>query len=86
MDIKTEIDKTWDGLQQQRDELKLQIHLAKLEAKEEWETTESNFHSLESKIKDIKGDASEASKDVVASAKQLLDDIQGAYHRIRRHL
>jgi len=86
MDIKSEIEKTRDALQQQRDEIRVQIHLAKLEAKEEWESTENQFHSLECKIKDISADASDASKNVIASAKQLLDDIQGAYHRIRRHL
>ena len=86
MDIKTEIEKTKDALQQQRDEIRVQIHLAKLEAKEEWETTERQFHTLENKIRDITLDASEASKDVLASAKQLVDDIQDAYVRIKRHL
>lgn len=86
MDIKTEIEKTKDALQQQRDEIRVQIHLAKLEAKEEWETTERKFHTLENKIRDITLDASEASKDVLASAKQLVDDIQDAYERIKRHL
>lgn len=86
MDIKSEIEKTRDALQQQRDEIRIQIHLAKLEAREEWESTENQFHALETKIKDISADASDASKDVIASAKKLLDDIQCAYHRIKRHL
>jgi len=86
MNIKSEIEKTRDALQQQRDELKVQIHLAKLEARDEWETTEHQFHTLESKLKDITMDASDASREIAASAKQLIDDIQAAYHRIRRHL
>jgi len=64
----------------------VQIHLAKLEAKEEWENTENQFHLLEGKIRDIKADASDASKDIMASAKHLIDDIESAYHRIKRHL
>lgn len=62
------------------------MHLAKLEAKQEWENTENQFHSLESKLRDISADASGASKEIMASAKQLMEEIESAYHRIRRHL
>ena len=86
MQIKSEIEKTRDALQQQRDELRVQLNLAKLEAKDEWESAERQFHALEGKLKEITVDASDASKDVLASAKHLVDDIQVAYHRIRRHL
>ena len=86
MDIKSELEKTRDALQQQRDEIRVQIHLAKMDVKEEWESTETQFLALEAKIKEIKADASDAKKDIAASAKQLLEDIQAAYHRIRRHI
>lgn len=86
MDIKAEIEKTRDALQQQRDEIKVQINLAKLEARDEWESTERQFLALETKIKDITHEASDASREIANSAKQLVDDIQEAYHRIRRHL
>lgn len=86
MDIKTEIEKTRDALQQQRDEIKVQIHLAKLEVREEWNATEHQFHMLEEKLKNITFDTTDASKDVLGSAKQLVGDIQAAYHRILRHL
>lgn len=86
MDIKTEIEKTKDALQQQRDEIKVQIHLAKLETRDEWDAAERQFQALESKIRDITADASDASKEISASAKKLVDDIQSAYQRIKRHI
>jgi chromosome segregation ATPase len=86
MDVKAELEKTRDALQQQRDEIRIQIHLAKMDVKEEWEKTETQFHALEAKIKEITADASDAKKDIAASATQLFEDIQAAYHRIRRHL
>jgi hypothetical protein len=75
-----------DTLCQQRDEIRLQIHLAKLEALEEWEIAEQKFDDFERKINEFATNANDVSKDVLASAKHLGEEIRHAYDRIRRHL
>jgi len=85
-EAKSELEKVKDTLQQQRDELRVQVHLAKLEAKSEWDQAEQKFHALEGKLQNVSTEVSEASKDVLASARLLTEEIQHAYERIRRHL
>mgnify|MGYP006283893387 FL=1 len=86
MNIKSELERVKDTLQQQRDELRVQVHLARLEAKHEWDQAEQKFHALEGKLLNVSTEVSEASKDVLASAKLLTEEIHNAYERIRRHL
>jgi hypothetical protein len=86
MNIKDELEKFREGLLQQRDELKLQINLAKMEAKEEWESTESKIDSFLAKLEAAGSEAKEASSDVLESAKALGEEIKSAYERIRKQL
>jgi Fe-S cluster assembly scaffold protein SufB len=81
-----EIKNMRDTLRQQRDAIRLQIHLAKLEAMEEWEIAEQKFDDFEGKINEFAINATNVSKDVFASAKHLGEEIRHAYDRIRRHL
>ena len=46
MDLKKEFDELTDKLNQQRDEIQLQLHLASMEAKEEWQEAEGRWGSL----------------------------------------
>lgn len=86
MNIKDELEKFREGLLQQRDELKLQINLAKMEAKDEWESTESKIDSFLAKLEAAGSEAKDASGDVLDSAKALGEEIKSAYERIRKQL
>lgn len=86
MNVQQEIEKFREGLQQQRDELVVQINLAKLEAKEEWEQTEAKLEELSLKLEAAAREARDASDDVWASAKMLGEEIKSAYARIRSRL
>jgi len=84
MDTREELQKTLDGLAQQRDELIVQAHLAKLEAMEEWESMESKLAQLRAKINQVGDTAGDTAKDIKAAAKQLADEIARGYDRIRK--
>lgn len=83
MSMKAEFDRIREGLLLQRDELKVQAHLARLEALEEWRDAEHKLEELESRLKGVTDEVREASEDVWASARTLGDDIRIAYDRIK---
>lgn len=83
VDIKNELEKLRDGLLQQRDELKVQMGLAKLEAKQEWEKAEEQLDQFAAKLETIGNEAKEASEDVWESVKLLGEEIKNAYERIK---
>jgi ribosome-associated translation inhibitor RaiA len=86
MDITDEIAKLRDGLTQQRDELLVQLNLAKLEAKDEWESVEAQLELWQLKAQSALDEAKDSSEDVVASLSLLGDEIKTAYERIKSRL
>jgi uncharacterized protein (DUF342 family) len=86
MNIQEELEKFRDGLLQQRDELRVQLNLAKMEVREEWEETEEKLGHFKSKLEDVSGEAKAASEDVWSSVKALGEEIERAYKRIRSRL
>ena len=75
-----------EGLKQQRDAIKVQLHLGKAEAKQEWEEMEKKLENLRAKAKAAGGEAQVVSRDVFEAAKLLAEEIKRGYERIRRRL
>jgi chromosome segregation ATPase len=73
-------------LKQERDELRVQIHLAKAEAKDEWEELERKWEVVENKLAALKRETKDASKDIGAALGVLSEEIANAYKRIRKKL
>lgn len=66
-----------------RDELKVQVHLGALEAKERFDEAETNWHKLEDKLRSISQESGESLRDVGQAARLLVDEIHEAYRHIR---
>ncbi|MFZ5593474.1 MAG: hypothetical protein ACOY4D_04310 [Pseudomonadota bacterium] len=81
-----ELDTLLDGLKQQRDELIVQLHLAKAEARAQWEEMEKKLEHLRAKAEQAGGIAGEVSQDVFAALKLAVEEIQRGYERIRKTL
>ena len=79
-----DIDDIFESLKQQKDEIKLQIHLARAEARDEWPELEKKFNELMSKADAIRKEAGDASGDVVEAAKLVADEIKHGFERIRK--
>ena len=75
-----------ENLKTQRDELKVRMHLAAADAKDEWDKLEGKWDQFEAKAKQVGGQASDVSKDVWAAAKDLGAEIKEGYERIRKTL
>lgn len=75
-----------EKLQQERDELKLKMHLAKAEAREEWDKLEDRWQGAKAKLSEASDDAADITDPVKEAAKGLLDEIRQGYHKLRERL
>jgi len=83
---KRQLDDLRQELETQRDDLKVRLHLAKADARDEWEKVEKRWEKLRAKL-DVAGDeASEVAGDVGDAAKLLLGEIREGYQRLRKLL
>lgn len=85
-DVRERIDEELDGLRQARDELKVQVHLAKAEAQDLWEQLEDKYERVENHAKQIARDAEQPLHDVADAAKLLIEEIREGYKQIRAAL
>ena len=83
-DDQSKLDSLLQRLETERDELKLKLGLAKLEAREEWNEMEEKLDRLRGRIKVVRGEAKEASGDVGAALDTLADEIKEGFARIRK--
>ena len=85
-DVKNRIKETLNELKQERDELKVKLRLAKMQAGDEWEKREDQLEKLEAKTKELGNAASDASQGIGAAAKLLAEEIADGFSKIRKHL
>jgi SMC interacting uncharacterized protein involved in chromosome segregation len=85
-DIRQQIDETLEKLKQDRDELRVKLNLAKLEARDDWEAAEAKLAKLESKARELGGATAESAKDIGAAAKLLAEEIRDGFRNIARRL
>lgn len=71
-------------LETERDELKLKLGLAKLEAREEWTELEGKMDALRGRMKVIGSEAKEAGGDVAAAADVLAGEIKEGFSKLRK--
>lgn len=74
------------SLKRQRDELNLQIHLGKAEAKEEWQRVTARLDELLADYDPVKNALSESTENVVSAMKQVGEEIRSGFERIRKSL
>lgn len=76
----------FEDLKQQRDELRVQMHLAKTEAKQEWDKLEDKWEDIRPKLDKIKDHTTDASKEAWSALELAGEAIKKGYQRIRRDL
>ena len=86
MSIKIEFDSLLEKLKSERDELKLKLHLATMEAKEEFEEADKHWDTLKNKAAEIADDSKETSEEFIAKAKIVGEELKEAYDRISKRL
>lgn len=86
MSLRERIEQELEDLRAAREELRVRLHLGKLEARDQWEQLEKKWQQAEGKLK-VLGDASqEVAADVGEAAGLALDELKEGYAKLRRLL
>lgn len=82
----SDIDDLWKKLKTERDEMRVQAHLARAEFRDEWEELEQKWQKAEQAFDRLQDQAVETTSEMQRSAKVVMEEIAGAYDRIRQRL
>jgi len=84
--MKQEFDTLMAKLAAERDELNLKLHLASMEAKEEFAGAEKMWDQVKLKAGDIADDSVETSDEFISAAKVVGEELKDAYQRIAKRI
>ncbi len=84
-DFNQSVNDMLQDLKQKRDELQVQVHLAKLEANDEWKTIQVKLEKVELKAKELAKATSESSSEIATAAKLLGQEIREGFKNITKH-
>lgn len=73
-----------EALRKERDELRVKLHLAKSDARDEWEKVEHKWQQVEARLPQVKAELGSAAGNVGAALALAIEEIQAAYQRIRK--
>lgn len=85
-DLKSKVQEEFEALRRSRDELRVQMHLAKADAQDLWKQLEHKFVEVENRIKSVAREAEQPVHDVAEAARLLLAEIGEGYRKIRSAL
>jgi hypothetical protein len=86
MEEQKEIETFMDKVQRQRDEIFLQIHLAKAEMREEWESAEKKLERMKAKTPVVAKESGESLKDLGAAVRLVGEELLRSYERIKKSI
>ena len=86
MDLHAELNKLSETLKQQRDEIRLQLHLATADLKDEWEESEREWGHFKDKLAEIVDESKETTADFLEKTRIVGEELKIAYKNIHRRL
>lgn len=81
-----EFSRVRENLRRQRDELNLQIHLGKAEARDGWQKLEMRWRQLKPKVRAAGSEALMVGRNVLAGVRLTVEELRKGYARIRNRL
>ena len=79
-----EMDRLVRRLEQQRDELRVKMHLAKADARDEWNNLERQWEEMRPRITQASSVMGDTAKDVGSALKLALEELGRGYDRLRK--
>ena len=80
------LNELWEDLKTRRDELRVQMHLARADLKDEWESMDDKWESDQDKFEDVLKDTENAAREVQGVMRIIGEEIGQAYSRIKARL
>jgi predicted nuclease with TOPRIM domain len=84
--IQERLDGLRQELEQTRDELRVRMHLANAELKDEWRELEQKWDHFEGRLKKVGSAAGESFDDMGDALELVGDELKRSYQRIRKSL
>jgi chromosome segregation ATPase len=85
-DANSEMQELIEDLKRQRDEIRVRLHLAKADLKDEWERLEQKWSHFERKAKEVGHEAQVTARDVAAVLRLAAEELRKGYARMRHVL
>jgi CBS domain-containing membrane protein len=82
-DVGFRVQREIDNLRRLRDELRVQIHLGKAEARDLWNDLEERWSELEGRAQALADRAEEPLEDIAAAAELVVEEVREGYRRVR---
>ncbi|MBS0151952.1 MAG: hypothetical protein JSR31_13515 [Nitrospira sp.] len=85
-EVTEQITKALEHFKQQRDELQVQLHLAKADAKDEWARLESQWDDIKPKLEAAREEVGKTAESVGEALSLAIDELKNGYERLRSRL
>jgi hypothetical protein len=86
MSLQKDFESLLSKLNNEREELQLKLHLASMEAKDEFAEAENHWLHIKQKAAEIADDSIETSEEFIAKAKIVGEELKESYQRIAKRL
>jgi SMC interacting uncharacterized protein involved in chromosome segregation len=86
MALREKLEEELKGLRATRDELRVRLHLGKLDAQDQWEQIEKQWQQVESKLKVAGETGREVAEDLGEAASLAVEELKEGYAKLRKLL
>jgi hypothetical protein len=83
MAVRANLREILDDLRTERDELAVRLHLARADARDEWDALEKKWTHLKARAGTVGREAGEVADDVGEAMRGVLDELRKGYARLR---
>jgi len=84
MSLKDRIEEEAKELRTVRDDLKVRVHLAKMEADDAWEDLEKRWQHVEGRLSVLADAGHEVAEDVGAALQTVLEELRTGYEKMKK--
>ena len=86
MTLRERVERQAEEMRATRDEIRVRLHLAKMDARDQWDQLEKQWDHAEAKLKQLAGAANEATDDIAEATQLVLNEMRDGYNKLRNLL
>lgn len=83
---RSKLESVMDKLQQERDELRVQLHLASMDAKDEYERLSGRFDELRTQVEPLTSAVGETADNVFSALGMAAEELWHGFGRVRKSM